>query len=348
MHAATYTQGGEFEVKDLPRPEVVPGGLLLRILATSICGTDIKIMHHGHRKLADGQCIALGHEIVGEIAEIGDGTEGFQVGQRVGVAPNAGCGTCRNCRRGEANYCSEFTAFGIDRDGAHAEYMAVPAKFVTQGNILPLPDEISDVAAAMLEPLSCVVNGASSVGVGKGDVVVIYGVGPMGLLHVLTARALGADKIIAVDPQPKRLEQAVDLGAYLGINPQTDDVKARVMEATDGEGADVVITACPVAAVQNEALSLLATHGRLCLFGGLPKGTGAVPLDTNDIHYRHLTVTGTTGGSVANYRAALDLVMSDGLDPTRVISDTFSLNELGNAYQKALEGPMGKVVMVAS
>ncbi len=348
MRAATYTQGGEFLVKDVPKPVVPPGGLLLRILATSICGTDIKIMKHGHRKLRDGQTITLGHEIVGEVVELGEGVDGFQLGQRVGVAPNAGCGNCRTCRRGEANYCTEFTAFGIDRDGSHAEFMSVPPVFIRQGNLVPLPAEISNQAASLLEPLSCVVNGGRSVDLGKGDVVVIYGVGPMGLLHILAARALGAEKVIAVDPQPERLVQAIKLGACLGIDPIKEDVKAQVMEASEGQGADVVITACPVAAVQNQALSLLATHGRLCLFGGLPKGAGAVPLDTNDIHYRHLTVTGTTGGSVADYRAALDLVMSEGLDPLQVVSDTFSLQDLESAYAKALEGPMGKVVMVAT
>jgi L-iditol 2-dehydrogenase len=346
MRAATYTQGQGFSVRDVKEPDVGPGEMVLRVHATALCGTDVKIVRNGHWKLHDGQCIVLGHEIAGEIAALGSGVDAFKIGQRVGIAPNAGCGVCRSCVRGESNYCDSFTAFGIDRDGAHAPLVRVPSLFLEQGNVIPLPDSMDDVAAALLEPLSCVVNGVQSVSVGEGDRVVVYGVGPMGLLHVMTCRALGAKTVIAIDPVEARLAQARELGADMGIDPTLGDVASRVKEATGKEGADVVITACPVASVQSEALGLLATHGRLCLFGGLPKGSDPGPMDTNAIHYRHLTITGTTGGSVANYRTAMELVESGRVDPRVVVSDTFKLDQVSVAYEKALNGATGKVVMV--
>ena len=348
MQAATYTQGGEFEVRDVPEPEAGPGELLLRIRGTAICGTDVKIIRNGHRRLSDGQCIVLGHELACDIAAVGSNVNGFEVGQRVGIAPNAGCGTCPSCVRGEANYCTDYTAFGIDRDGAHAPFMNVPSVFLEQGNVVALPASISDTAAALLEPLSCVVNAQRAVSVGEGDRVVICGVGPMGLLHVLACRAAGVRQIIAIDPRAIRVEQALALGTDVGMDPSAEDVPARVKQATNSEGADVVVTACPVADVQAQALSLLATHGRLCLFGGLPKGSGPVAMDTNAIHYRHLTVTGTTGGSVADYRAAMRMVAEGRVDPTAVVSDAFELHDLDTAYQAALAGAAGKVVLVRS
>lgn len=347
MLAATYRQGGSWAIEELPPPESGSDGLLLRVGAAAICGTDVKIVRSGHRKLRAGQRIVLGHEFVGVIERVGPRVEGYRVGQRVGVAPNAGCGHCDACVRGQSNYCPDYTAFGIDRDGAHAAYVEIPGRFVAQGNVIPLPDSVSDREAALLEPFSCVVNGVRAVRLGLGDTVVIFGAGPMGLLHALLCRTAGAGKIVMVDPLDERLAQAQELGCDLVLDPARADIADGVRQATDGRGADVVITACPVAAVQTQAVQLLAPFGRLCLFGGLPKGTGPVPLDTNAIHYGNFVVTGSTGGSVEDYRIALRLVAGKRIDLTRVISHTFPLGELRAAYDTALAGPPGKVVLVA-
>ena len=132
---------------------------MLRVTATSICATDLKIIHHGHRKLAAGQSIVLGHEFVGVIEQVGANVTGYTAGMRVGVVPNAGCGHCDACLAAKANYCADYTALGIDRDGAHATHVLIPARFVMQGNVIPLPDVVNDVQASLLEPCSCVVNG---------------------------------------------------------------------------------------------------------------------------------------------------------------------------------------------
>ncbi len=347
MLAATYKQGGGFAIHEVPRPELADDELLLRITATSICGTDVKIVHHGHRKLRDGQQIVLGHEFVGVIERVGARVTGFGAGQRIGIAPNAGCGRCQACIRGKANYCPDYTAFGIDRDGGHAAWVAVPGCFITQGNIVELPDEVSDTEAALLEPFSCVVNGVRSSRIELGDVVVIYGAGPIGLMHVMLCRAAGAGRLIVVDVRADRLEQARELGCDVTLNPHEDDVVARVKRATAGAGADVVITACPAAEVQAEGVRLLAPFGRLCLFGGLPKSAPHVPLDTNAIHYGSLMVTGTTGGAVDDYRIALRLVAGKRVALSRVISNVFPLEDLRAAYDTALAGAEGKVVLVA-
>ena len=347
MLAATYTQGGDFVVEEVPTPDIGSGDILLRVTAAAICGTDVKIIRSGHRKLIDGQRIVLGHEFVGVIERVGSRVERYEVGQRVGVAPNAGCGHCDACIGGRSNYCPEYTAFGIDRDGGHAPCVRIPERFVSQGNVIPLPDDMSDTEAALLEPFSCVVNGVRVARVELGDTVVIYGAGPIGLMHVMLCRVAGAARVIVVDPLADRLEKARELGCDLTLNPQEQDVPARLRQDSNGRGVDVAITACPVPEVQKEAVQVLAPFGRLCLFGGLAKGAGEVPFDTNLVHYGNLLVTGSTGGSIADYRIALRLVAGRRVDLSRVVSDVFRLDELRQAYDRALAGAEGKVVLVA-
>ena len=347
MLAATYTQGGTFAIDEVPLPRIESDEILLRVSAASICGTDVKIVRSGHRKLVEGQRIVLGHEFVGVIEQVGARVEGHEVGRRVGVAPNAGCGHCDACTRGKSNYCPEYTAFGIDRDGGHAPLVKIPGRFVNQGNVIPLPETVSDQEATLLEPFSCVVNGVRVSRIELGDTVVIYGAGPIGLMHVMLCRIAGAARIIVVDPLADRLEKAGELGGDLALNPNEEDVPARLRHDSGGRGADVVITACPVPEVQREAIQVLAPFGRLCLFGGLPKSAGSVPLDTNAIHYGNLLVTGSTGGSVEDYRIALKLVAGKRVELGHVVSDAFRLDELQQAYDTALSGAEGKVVLVA-
>ena len=347
MLAATYTQGGAFAVDEVPIPRIDRDEILLRVSAAAICGTDVKIVGSGHRKLVEGQRIVLGHEFVGVVEQVGSRVEGHQVGRRVGVAPNAGCGHCDACTRGKSNYCPQYTAFGIDRDGGHAPRVKIPGRFVTQGNVIPLPETVSDQEAALLEPFSCVVNGVRVSRIELGDTVVIYGAGPIGLMHVMLCRIAGAARIIVVDPLADRLEKARELGCDLALNPHEEEVPARLRHDSGGRGVDVVITACPVPEVQREAIQVLAPFGRLCLFGGLPKSAASVPLDTNAVHYGNLLVTGSTGGSVEDYRIALKLVAGKRVELGHVVSDVFRLDELRQAYDTALSGAEGKVVLVA-
>jgi L-iditol 2-dehydrogenase len=345
MLAATYTQGGAFSVEEVFTPQIEHDEILLRVTAASICGTDLKIIRSGHHKLAAGRRVVLGHEFVGIIEQLGSRVERYAVGQRVGVAPNAGCGYCDACLRGKPNYCPRYTAFGIDRDGGQAPFVKIPGCFVTQGNVIPLPRDVSDTEAALLEPFSCVVNGVRASRIELGDAVVIYGAGPMGLMHLMLCRIAGAAKIIVVDPLADRLEKALELGCDLTLDPRQDAVPDRLARETNGRGVDVVIAACPVPEVQAEALTVLAPFGRLCLFGGLPKDTGPVPIDTNAVHYGNLLVTGSTGGSVQDFHVALKLVAGKRVQLSRVVSETFRLEQLEQAYERALAGAAGKFVL---
>ena len=346
MIAARFTQGGGFAVSETPEPVAEQGGLVVRIEAASICGTDIKILNHGHRKLRDGQTITLGHEFVGTVHAVNGTTNGFAVGQRVGVAPNIGCGHCRMCMQGMGNMCPSYSAFGIDRDGAHAPFVAIPRAAIEQSLVIPLPEGTDPKAATLAEPLSCVVAAQRATRIDHGDTVVVYGAGPMGLLHVMLAATSGSGRIVVADKNDDRLALARELGAADTVNVAERSVRDWAREHASG-GVDVVIIAVPVPEIQAEAMEILAPLGRLCLFAGWPRGTDGVPLDTNAIHYKSLVVTGTTGGAPRDYVASLKLIASGRVDVRRVVSHVFAFDQLAKAYETAASGQALKVVIAA-
>jgi L-iditol 2-dehydrogenase len=347
MIAAKYTQGRGLEFGETPIPDIADDEMLIRVEATSICGTDAKIVRSGHRKLRIGQTIILGHEFVGTIEKVGSHVRHHPVGSLVGVAPNIGCGRCEMCGRGLMNMCPEYSAFGIDRDGSHTEFIRISADAIAQGNVIPLSPDVSPLEAALAEPLSCVVNGLRVAGLEVGDVVLIYGAGPMGMLNLLLALVSGASRVLMVDPNAQRLELARTLGASAVHYPVGNSTKEWVAQETRGRGVDIVITAVPLPQVQQEAVELLAPFGRLCLFAGLARGESAVPIDTNAIHYKNLIVTGMTGGSPQDYRTALKFIESRRVAVEAIITHVFPLNDVAKAYDIALSGRGLKVVMAA-
>ena len=283
---------------------------------------------------------------MGTIAAVDGPANGFAVGQRVGVAPNIGCGHCGMCMQGMGNMCPAYSAFGIDRDGAHAPLVAIPRAAIEQALVIPLPEGVDPRAATLAEPLSCVVAAQRATRIEPGDTVVVYGAGPMGLLHVMLAATNGAGRIVAADRNPRRLALARTLGAADTVDVAERSVGDWVQEHAPG-GVDVVIIAVPVPEIQAEALEILAPLGRLCLFAGWPRGTAGVPLDTNAIHYKSLVVTGTTGGAPRDYLASLKLIGAGRVDVTRVVSHVYSFADLAKAYETAASGQALKVVIAA-
>jgi L-iditol 2-dehydrogenase len=345
MIAATYTQNGDFRVEDLPIPDIAPNELLVKVMASSVCGTDVRIIRNGHRKLGPGQRLVLGHEFAGIVAKAGLLATQFHEGQRIGVAPNIGCGQCDMCIRGLPNMCPDYTAFGITFDGAHAEYVRIPAKAILQGSVHILPDALSFADASLIEPLSCVVNGNRASRIEIGDTVVIFGAGPIGLMHVMLARLSGAARVLVVDVQPHRLAQATAVGATRVVNSAAESAHERVLEETGERGADVVITACSVAAVQEQAIGLLAPFGRVCFFGGLPKDGSVVGIDTNVVHYKQLLLTGVTGGAPRDFRTALKLIASGRVNIGQVVSHRFATADMAAAFDAALNQECMKIVV---
>jgi L-iditol 2-dehydrogenase len=345
MKAAYYYEPSVIKVEEVDVPRINDNEMLLRVRANSICGTDLRISKHGHFKIPSGQRRVLGHEIAGEIVDVGQLIEGFKVGMRVTVTPNIGCGLCEFCRDGYNNMCPNYEAFGISIDGGFEEYMRVPHIAIKGGNIFPIPDHVSYEEASLTEPMSCCYNALRSVNTTPADVVLIIGAGPIGALHTILNRIAGAKKIIAADIRQDRLEKIKEFGADVIINTSVNNLKDAVMAETNGRGADVVITAVSVADVQAQAIDLLATHGRVNFFAGLGKGI-LVPIDTNRVHYRGLRLVGTTGSTNSDYARCLQLVAEGRADLKRLVTQTFSLDDINRAFEYAAAGEGLKAMIV--
>ncbi|MHB0874698.1 MAG: alcohol dehydrogenase catalytic domain-containing protein [Anaerolineae bacterium] len=345
MLAAVYHGSHDVRVEDYPRPEAAPGGVLLRVIAAGICATDLRIVQGGHRAYPDGTVRIPGHEVVGEVVEVGTGAVGVAVGQCLFVAPNMGCGHCRQCVSGQNNRCPTYTAFGINIDGAFAEYMAVPAAACLQGNLIPLAPDADAATSTLIEPLACVLRGQEAAAVGAGDFVVIVGAGPIGTMHLLLARLRGAGRVLVADLLPHRRRQAAEAGADRVLDPAQEDLAAVVAAETRGAGADVVIVAAPAHRAMQEAPGLAAQGGRVLFFAGLPKDRPEVTVDANVVHYKELRVTGTTGCSTADCWHAAAIVNAGRIRLDALVSARFPLARAAEALALAEDRHSLKVVI---
>ncbi len=338
MRAAQYSGIGRIAFQELEKPVIKRDELLIKVRAANICGTDLRIFKSGHFKIQEGEKRILGHEIAGEVWEVGSEVDALKEGMHVGIAPNIGCGHCRYCRMGQTQLCPDYEAFGISLDGGFAEFMKVHPKAIQQGNLVPYEADVSFEEVALAEPLACCYKAYTTVRTQPGETVLIVGVGPMGILHLMMNRLAGARKILMADIADSRLKLAGEFGADRLINTKKEDLLDTVMSCTGGNGADVVITACPVPEIQQLSIRLASKLGRINFFGGLPKKAGAVELNTNLIHYNGLIVTGNTGASLSDYERALGLIIEGKIDTKPLISRRFKLEDVEEAFEFALSG----------
>lgn len=345
MLAAILYDQEDLRLEEISKPKISNDELLLRCRAVSICGTDMRIYHYGHSKLLSGTKRVLGHELAGEVVEVGKNVKGIKPGTRVAVAPNFGCGMCRMCQRGWFHLCADYGAIGLTVDGGMAEYVRVPKIALQQGCLLKMSDKLSFEQAALNEPFACVYNGFERCPMRIGDVVLIVGSGPIGAMHVLLSRLAGASKIIVADIVNSRLDMVAELGADLTINTSEQDLKDKVMEYTDGQGADFIITACPSPQVQEDVMQVAADHSRINFFGGLPKGKEHIKFNSNLVHYKELTVTGSHGCCTYHCQKALELQNSGAIDLSQLVSNVFNLSEIDKAFNSAINGKGFKTVV---
>jgi L-iditol 2-dehydrogenase len=335
MLAAVYHGINDLRVEDIVKPAIGEDEALLRVKAAAICGTDLRILASGHFKIPQGTRRILGHEFAGEVVEVGPQASGLVSGTRIAIAPNVGCGTCQQCIQGRDHLCPNYEAFGISFDGAFAEYIRIPAAFIRRGNILPVPDGIYYEEAALNEPFSCCYHGSRACHIEPGDVVLIVGAGPIGIMHLLLARLSGASTVIVSEMIEERRLQALEFGADMAVDPVRQDLLAAVREASQGRGADVIIVAAPAPPAQEQSLDLAAIRGRINFFGGLPKESEFIRFQSNRVHYREITVTGTTGSSNYEFRRSMEIMASGRIALSPLISARFPLSEAQEAFAVA-------------
>jgi L-iditol 2-dehydrogenase len=287
----------------------------------------------------------LGHEVCGEIVEVGPDRKGFQVGQRISMAPAIGCGSCYPCRRGFVNLCDNLKTIGFNFDGGFAEYMEVPAIAFDRGNVYHTPEGVTDEEAALAEPIACVVNGQEFLHIEPGDSIAIFGSGFIGCMHAELARMKGAGSIILIEPNASRAEAAHKLVPFTSlIVSSTADLHAEVKWLTEGRGVDVTITACPVGQAQKDALALAAKRGRLSLFGGLAGETAGF-LDSNAIHYKELSVHGVHASTPRQNQQAMTWIAEGRLDVRKYITRVYSLTTIEDAFKDLQRQAVFKAVV---
>jgi len=342
MKAAVVHGHNDIRLEDVPTPEAAPGEVVLRVQGSGVCATDVKIL--GGASVPSVLPTILGHEIAGEIVEVGRDVGGFSIGDRVTTYPIAACGQCFYCNQGKHNLCLEERGFGHGIDGGFAEYVRVPKRIVDLGGVLQIGNLPYDLAA-LVEPVSCCVAAANQCGTSTGQTVTIVGCGPLGLFHTIVSKARGA-RVIVVDPSPERLSLAVSLGADEAINPDAVSVVDETKRLT-GIGADIVIAAVGIPAVIESSFGLVRNGGVFNIFGGTPSGE-KLELDPRWLHYGEINLTGTFASSLSDFKQALPFVEKHSDPVSRVISDRCGLEDIVSAVERVKTGQSTKSVILFS
>ena len=326
MKAAMLYGVKDLRIEDVPKPTVQTGEVLVKIRAATTCGTDLKILNRGYVEKIIKLPTIFGHEWSGEVAETSPELEWPTKGMRIRAGNSAPCLHCTMCQQGKYNLCENM----IWLWGAYAEYIKIPARMVLV-NTQEIPEHVSYEEAAITEPLACVLHGAEEANVKLGDTVAIIGAGPIGLLHLLTAKKMGAAKTIMIDLIQERLDFAQKLGADATINSGKEDPTTAVHRLTGGYGADIVIEAIGLPATWEQALKLVRKGGTVLEFGGCPPGT-QIRLDTELLHYGEVAVRGAFHATPVHFRKALSLIASRTIDVRPLVTRKMKLDTLPTAF----------------
>ncbi|NQS90346.1 alcohol dehydrogenase catalytic domain-containing protein [Patescibacteria group bacterium] len=344
MKAAVLKTIENLKVEEIPKPVPSPGEILIKIEACTICGTDIKAYHHGHKHIRFPRVI--GHELAGEIVEVGEKVKNYKLGQKIAVAPAIPCGSCYYCRRGMQSMCLNLKAIGYHYNGGFAEFMVVTEDAVKNGCVNLLPSNISFEEGALAEPLACVINGQELSQIKLGDTVVIVGAGPLGCIHIQLARVRGATKVILIELSSSRIDFAANFfKPDVIINPSCDDAISKIRKETQGRGADKIIVACPSGKAQEDSLKMVSPRGIINFFGGLPKDKPFIKFDSNLIHYGEFYVVGTHGSAPYHNKLALQLISSGRIKVEELITHRLPLSKLEEGIRLAESGESMKVVI---
>lgn len=335
MRAAVLHAPGDLRVDRIPKPEAGAGEALIRITATTICGTDVHILK-GEYPVAPG--LTIGHEPVGVIEALGPGVTGYTVGERVLVGAITPCGQCHACLSGHLSQCGHGAGyealggwrFGNTINGSQAEYLVVPS---AQANLARIPDDVTDEQAVLLADIASTgFSGAESGGVKLGDSVAVFAQGPIGLCATAGAKLMGASLIIGVDMDPVRREVALRMGADVVIDPSAVDVVEEIKRLTDGVGVDVAIEALGLQQTFESALRVIRPGGTLSSLG-VYSGKLEMPYDAFAAGLGdHRIVTTLCPGGKERMERLLKLVQSGRFDPLPLITHRMKLDDIVEAY----------------
>ena len=338
MRVAMYYNNHDVRLEDMPVPEIGPGELLLKVEASGLCGSDVMEWYRIQRAP-----MVLGHEVSGEVVQVGAGVDRYKEGDRMVVTHHVPCNACHWCLNNRHTACDTLHQTNFD-PGGFSEYLRIPQINVDRG-VFPIPDHVPYEEASITEPLACVYRGQKRANLQPGQNVLVLGSGLAGLLHINLARALGAGRIIATDMVDYRLQAARRLGADTAF-PATEDVPARLREANDGRLADLVIVCTGALPALNQALKSVERGGTVLFFAPTEPGV-SLPVPINDVFFRNdVTLTTTYAGAPADLATALDMIGSGRVQVGQMISHRLGLAEAELGFKLTAEaGDSLKVII---
>lgn len=324
-------------MEEVPLPKVGPNDLLIRIWKTAICGTDVHIFNWDPwSQKTIPVPMTIGHEFVGEVVEVGSAVTGWQVGERVSGEGHITCGHCRNCRAGKRHLCRNTICVGVDRDGAFAEYLSLPAS-----NAFRIPPDIPDHIAVLLDPLGNATHTTLSFDL-VGEDVLITGAGPIGCLAVAIARHVGARHVVITDVNDYRLELATKMGRVRPSNPLRENLRDVMKELGMVEGFDVALEMSGNREAFASLLEVMNHGGRVACLGIFPE---SVELDWIQVILKGLTLKGIYGREMYETWYKMASMLQSGLNIEPVITHCFPIDRWEEAFEVMRSGKSGKVIL---
>ena len=328
MKAAMIVEKGVVRIEQVPRPAVGPGELLVKMKTCGVCGTDLEKMHGDHITPP-----VLGHEVAGVIEEVGKGLQDFTVGERVAVHHHISCGRCFYCKNGLETLCADYPKSNLHPCG-FAEYFRVPSTLVEGGTVYKLPDSVSFDEGSLIEPTACCVRALRKANVRPGCSAVVFGVGPVGLLHMQLLKAYGLAPVYAVDVIKSRRDTAMKLGAESAFDPATDDIPTMIAQQTSQRGVDYAIVATANLKALEQATRTVRKGGTILLFGAPARGA-SVSLDMSYMFLHEVNFQSSYSTSETEMRIAMNLIAGKRTNPSLLISHRFPLHQTVEALNLA-------------
>jgi len=322
---------------EAPKPEIGPNDLLIRLKKTAICGTDIHIYkwdEWSQRTIPTP--MTIGHEFMGVVEEVGSAVRGFAVGDRVSGEGHVTCGFCRRCRAGQRHLCVDTVGVGVNRDGAFAEYLSLPAF-----NAFKLPDEVPDEWASIFDPFGNAVHTALSFDL-VGEDVLITGAGPIGCMAAAVCKKAGARNVVVTDVNDYRLSLAAQMGATRAVNITQTDLRDVMRELKMTTAFDVGLEMSGSPAAFHQMLDVMIHGGRVALLGILPQGTG---INWDHVIFKGLTVKGIYGREMFETWYKMGSLIQGGLDLSPMITHRFSIDDYKQGFEVMASGQSGKVIL---
>ncbi|MBQ4834016.1 L-threonine 3-dehydrogenase [Pseudoalteromonas sp. MMG010] len=322
---------------DVPKPEVGHNDLLIKIRKTAICGTDVHIYKWDEwSQKTIPTPMVVGHEYVGEVVDMGQEVRGFTVGDRVSGEGHITCGHCRNCRAGRVHLCRNTTGVGVNREGAFAEYLVIPAF-----NAFKIPDNIPDELASIFDPFGNAVHTALSFDL-VGEDVLITGAGPIGIMAVAVAKHVGARHVVITDVNDYRLELARKMGATRAVNVATEKLEDVINELGMSEGFDIGLEMSGVPSAFNSMLNNMNHGGKIAMLG-IPPSDMAV--DWNQVIFKGLVIKGIYGREMFETWYKMASLIQSGLDLSPIITHQYSIDDFQAGFDMMISGQSGKVIL---